>query len=296
MESDTKIAKKSRRSGVENFAQIFFLFFGVISVGCVLAICIYLIISGLPAIIEIGPINFLFGTEWSASDDVYGILPLILTSLAGAAGALIIAVPLGIFTAVFLAKAAPPKLAWIIRTAVELLAGIPSVIYGLIGMMVLVPAIAHIFNLSSGACLLAAILVLTIMILPYVISVSETALRAVPTNIEEGALALGASRVETWFRVVLYAGRSGVITGIVQGVGRAIGESMAVILVAGNVANMPSLLKSVRFMTTAITSGMSYAAYGSLQRQALFSIGLVLLLFILLINAALAAIKGKNQN
>ncbi len=287
--------KKKISSKSERIVNLVFLFFGILSVGFVLLISIYLIISGLPAIIEIGPIKFLFGTTWSASTDEYGILPFILTSIYGAAGALVIGVPIGLMTAIFLAKAAPPKLAAVIRTAVELLAGIPSVVYGLVGMMVLVPWVQNTFHLSSGACLLAAILVLAVMILPYIVNISETALRAVPPEYEEASLALGATRTETWFKVTLQAAKSGVVASIVQGCGRAIGEAMAVIMVAGNVANMPGLFQSVRFLTTAIASDMSYAAYGSLQRNALFSIGLVLFLFIMLINAFLSLLTRKEK-
>ena len=205
-------------------------------------------------------------------------------------------VPVGLLTAVFLAKVAPPKVALVIHTAVELLAGIPSVVYGLVGMIVLVPGIQRAFHLSSGACLLAAIVVLAIMILPSIINVSETALKAVPREYEEASLALGATQMETIFRVTLPAARSGVATAIVLGVGRAIGEAMAIIMVAGNVPNMPGLFTSVRFLTTAIASEMSYAAYGSLQRNALFSIGFVLFLFIMLINVALNVfIKNRKE-
>ena len=226
----------------------------------------------------------------------YGILPFILTSVYGTAGAVLIGVPVGLMTAIFLAKAAPPALTKLIRTAVELLAGIPSVVYGLVGMIVLVTSIQKLFGLSSGACLLAAVIVLAIMILPSIINVSETALRAVPKEYEEASLALGATETETWFRVSLPAAGSGVATAVVLGVGRAIGEAMAIIMVAGNVANMPGLFRSVRFLTTAIASEMSYAAVGSLQRNALFSIGLVLFLFIMLINVLLNVfIKGKKE-
>ena len=205
-------------------------------------------------------------------------------------------VPIGVLTAVFLSKVAAPRVAAVIHTAVELLAGIPSVVYGLVGMIVLVPTIQRLFGLSSGACLLAAIVVLAIMILPSIISVSETALRAVPPEYEAASLALGATKTETYFRVSLPAAKSGIAASIVLGVGRAIGEAMAIIMVSGNVANMPGLLKSVRFLTTAIASEMSYAAYGSLQRQALFSIGLVLFLFIMLINVILnVCIKRKEK-
>ena len=286
---------KSKINPLERGIHIFFLICGILSVGFVLFISIYLIISGLPAIVKIGPINFLFGQKWAAGTEDFGILPFILTSIYGTAGAVVIGVPLGILTAIFLAKVAPPKVSRVIHTAVELLAGIPSVVYGLVGMVVLVPAIQRAFHLSSGACLLAAILVLAVMILPYIVNVSETALRAVPREYEEASLALGATKTETYFRVSLHAARSGVATAVVQGIGRAIGEAMAIIMVAGNVANMPGLFKSVRFLTTAIASEMSYAAYGSLQRQALFSIGLVLFLFIMLINAFLNLVIKKER-
>ncbi len=292
---NTTAKKKAFPGMLEQGMNLLFLFFGVLSVGLVLMISIYLIISGLPAMVKIGPLNFLFGTTWSVSNEEFGILPFILTSICGAAGALLLGVPVGIMTAMFLAKAAPPKLALIIRTAVELLAGIPSVVYGLVGMMILVPWVQKTFRLNSGACLLAAILVLSVMILPYIVNVSETALRAVPKRYEESSLALGATQMETWFRVVLPAAKSGVAASVVQGMGRAIGESMAVIMVAGNVANMPGLFQSVRFLTTAIASDMSYAAYGSLQRQALFSIGLVLFLFVMLINAFFNAVVHREE-
>lgn len=272
-----------------------FLFCGFVSVAFVLLISVYLIISGIPAIHKIGPIKFLFGTIWKSGQNQFGILPFILTSVYGTAGAVILGIPIGIFTAMFLAKAAPPRIAAVIQGAVELLAGIPSVVYGLVGMTVLVPGVQKAFHLSSGATLFSAIVVLTIMILPYIISVSATALRAVPREYEEASLALGANYTETWFRVSLRAAKSGVAAAVIQGVGRALGEAMAIIMVAGNVANMPGLFKSVRFLTTAIVSEMSYASYGSLQRQALFSIGLVLFLFIMMINWILHRVIRKEE-
>lgn len=272
-----------------------FLFCGFVSVAFVLLISVYLIISGIPAIHQIGPIKFLFGTTWKSGQNQFGILPFILTSVYGTAGAVILGIPIGIFTAMFLAKAAPPRIASVIQGAVELLAGIPSVVYGLVGMTVLVPGVQKAFHLSSGATLFSAIVVLTIMILPYIISVSATALRAVPREYEEASLALGANYTETWFRVSLRAAKSGVAAAVIQGVGRALGEAMAIIMVAGNVANMPGLFKSVRFLTTAIVSEMSYASYGSLQRQALFSIGLVLFLFIMMINWILHRVIRKEE-
>lgn len=280
---------------MENAIHGLFLFCGFVSVAFVLLISVYLIISGIPAIHKIGPIKFLFGTTWKSGQNQFGILPFILTSVYGTAGAVILGIPIGIFTAMFLAKAAPQRIAAVIQGAVELLVGIPSVVYGLVGMTVLVPGVQKAFHLSSGATLFSAIVVLTIMILPYIISVSATALRAVPREYEEASLALGANYTETWFRVSLRAAKSGVAAAVIQGVGRALGEAMAIIMVAGNVANMPGLFKSVRFLTTAIVSEMSYASYGSLQRQALFSIGLVLFLFIMMINWILHRVIRKEE-
>lgn len=286
---------KKKKDLMENAIHGLFLFCGFVSVAFVLLISVYLIISGIPAIHQIGPIKFLFGTTWKSGQNQFGILPFILTSVYGTAGAVILGIPIGIFTAMFLAKAAPPRIASVIQGTVELLAGIPSVVYGLVGMTVLVPGVQRAFHLSSGATLFSAIVVLTIMILPYIISVSATALRAVPREYEEASLALGANYTETWFRVSLRAAKSGVAAAVIQGVGRALGEAMAIIMVAGNVANMPGLFKSVRFLTTAIVSEMSYASYGSLQRQALFSIGLVLFLFIMMINWILHRVIRKEE-
>ena len=288
--------KKRKLSPLETGFHIFFLICGILSVAFVLFISIYLIISGLPAILKVGPIKFLFGQKWAAGTENFGILSFILTSIYGTAGAVVIGVPLGIMTAVFLAKVAPPKLAKVIHTAVELLAGIPSVVYGLVGMVVLVPAIQKAFKLSSGACLLAAILVLAVMILPYIINVSETALRAVPREYEEASLALGATETETYFKVSLHAARSGVATAVVQGVGRAIGEAMAITLVSGSSVNVPLPFNSVRFLTTAIVSEMGYSS--GLHRQVLFTIGLVLFVFIMIINIVLNKIlkKGADDN
>lgn len=286
---------KKKKDLMENAIHGLFLFCGFVSVAFVLLISVYLIISGIPAIHKIGPIKFLFGTTWKSGQNQFGILPFILTSIYGTAGAVILGIPIGIFTAMFLAKAAPSRIASVIQGAVELLAGIPSVVYGLVGMTVLVPGVQKAFHLSSGATLFSAIVVLTIMILPYIISVSATALRAVPREYEEASLALGANYTETWFRVSLRAAKSGVAAAVIQGVGRTLGEAMAIIMVAGNVANMPGLFKSVRFLTTAIVSEMSYASYGSLQRQALFSIGLVLFLFIMMINWILHRVIRKEE-
>ena len=269
--------------------NVLFFLCGIITVGFVLCICVYLVLSGLPAIGKIGVGEFFLGKVWKPTattvEPSYGILPFLLTSICGTAGAVLLGIPIGLLTAVFLAKVAPPRLAEMIRTAVQLLAGIPSVVYGLVGMIVLVPGVQRLFNLSSGATLFAAILVLAVMILPSIIKVSVTALDAVPSEYEDASLALGATPVETWFRVSVPAAKSGIAAAVVLGVGRAIGEAMAVMMVSGNVPNMPKLFQSVRFLTTAVASEMSYAS--GLQRQALFSIALVLFLFIMLINATL---------
>lgn len=273
---------------IEKLIHGIFLILGLITVGCVLLITVYLVISGIPAIREIGLFEFLFGKEWAstAAEPEYGILPFILTSVYGTAGAIIIGVPIGFMTAVYLSKFASPKIKAVMQSAVSLLAGIPSVVYGLVGMLVLVPGIRKLFDVPDGAGLLAAIIVLAVMILPSIIKMSVTALDAVPKEYEDASLALGATPIETYFRVSVPAAKSGIAASVVLGVGRAIGEAMAVMMVAGNVPNMPdSLFQSVRFLTTAVSSEMSYSS--GLQQQALFSIALVLFLFIMLINAAL---------
>ena len=282
---------------LENIIHGIFLILGLITVGCVLMITIYLVISGIPAIKEIGLTEFLFGKEWasSADDPKYGILPFILTSIYGTAGAILIGVPIGFFSAVYLSKVASKRVRNVVESAVNLLAGIPSVVYGLVGMLVLVPVIREIFDIPDGASLLAAIVVRAVMILPSIIKVSITALDAVPKEYEDASLALGATPTETYFKVSVRAAKSGIAAAVVLGVGRAIGEAMAVMMVAGNVANMPSLFQSVRFLTTAVASEMSYASYGSLQREALFSIALVLFLFIMLINATLNFFLKRNK-
>ena len=273
-----------------------FLILGLITVGCVLLITVYLIVSGIPAIREIGLLKFLFGRMWAstASQPQYGILPFILTSVYGTAGAIVLGVPVGFLTAVYLSKVAPKRVRTVLQSAVSLLAGIPSVVYGLVGMLVLVPAIRKAFHLPDGASLLAAILVLAVMILPSIIKVSVTALEAVPKEYEDASLALGATPVETYFRVSVPAAKSGIAAAVVLGVGRAIGEAMAVMMVSGNVSNMPSsIFESVRFLTTAVASEMAYSS--GLQCQALFSIALVLYLFIMLINAALNFFLKRNK-
>lgn len=287
--------KNAKLKAVERATQVLFTLCGLAAVGFVLLITVYLVISGIPAIQKVGLFDFLFGQTWAASQDQYGILPLILTSVYGTAGAIVIGVPIGFFTAVFLAKVAPKKIANVIRPTVSLLAGIPSVVYGLVGMCVLVPALREWLNLPAGDSLLAAIIVLAVMILPSVISLSETALEAVPKEYEEASLALGATKLETYFRVSAPAAKSGIAAAVVLGIGRAIGEAMAIMMVAGNVANMPELTRSVRFLTTGISIELNYSQDGSLQRQALFSIGLVLFLFIMLINAFLNLVLKREK-
>lgn len=272
---------------LETLIHGLFLAAGLVTVGCVLLITVYLIISGIPAIREIGLWEFLLGDTWASTsaEPRFGILPFLLTSVSGMAGAIVIGVPVGFFSAVYLAKAAPQRVRVVSEHIVSLLAGIPSVVYGLVAMMVLVPWVRSTFHVPDGAGLLVAILVLVVMILPSIIKVSVTALEAVPKEYEDASLALGATAAETWFRVSVPAAKSGIAAAVVLGVGRAIGEATAVMMVAGNAPNMPGLFQSVRFLTTAIVSEMAYS--GGLQRQALFSIALVLYLFILLINAAL---------
>lgn len=271
----------------ENIVHGIFLVLGLITVGFVLLITIYLIVSGIPAIKEIGLVDFLFGAKWAPTEaePEYGILPFVLTSVYGTAGAILIGVPIGFMTAVYLSKVANKKVRAVIENAVNLLAGIPSVVYGLVGMLILVPGIKKIFNVPDGASLFAAIIVLAVMILPSIIKVSITSLDAVPKEYEDASLALGATSTETYFKVSVPAAKSGIAAAVVLGVGRAIGEAMAVMMVSGNVANMPSLFESVRFLTTAVSSEMAYSS--GLQQQALFSIALVLFLFIMLINVTL---------
>ena len=286
----------NRKKLVEDIVHGIFSFLGMITVLCVLLISIYLLVAGIPAIKEIGIVEFLFGSQWAPTyaEPAYGILPFILYSVYGTAGALLLGVPIGFFTAVYLAKLAPPKVKSIVSSAVSLLAGIPSVVYGLVGMLILVPAIRKLFHVPDGASLLAAIIVLSVMVLPSIINVSMTSLEAVPKEYEEGSLALGATQIETYMRVSVPAAKSGIATAIVLGVGRALGEAMAVMMVSGNAANMPSLFQSVRFLTTAVASEMAYSS--GLHRQALFSIALVLFLFIMLINAGLNLIlKHKKE-
>lgn len=280
---------------LEKAMNMLFLLCGLLTILFVALITVFLVISGIPAIRTIGLSDFLFGKMWAstAADPSYGILPFILASVYGTCGAMLIGVPIGLLCAVFLAKMAPKKIGAVVENVVDLLAGIPSVVYGLVGMIIVVPWVRETFGLPDGANLFSAILVLAVMILPSVISVSETAIKAVPKEYEEASLALGATKTETVFKIVVPAAKSGIVTAVVLGIGRAVGEAMAVMMVAGNVANMPKLFTSVRFLTTAVASEMSYSS--GLQRQALFSIALVLFLFIMAINLILNGIIKKGE-
>ena len=286
---------KKAANVIEKSMNIIFTFCGFLAVAFVILITGFLLTSGMPAIGKIGITDFLFGRSWAstATPPSYGILPFILTSVYGTIGAIIIGVPLGLMCAIFVAKMANDKIAKTVRSSVDLLSGIPSVVYGLVGMIIIVPLVRETFNLPDGANLFSAIIVLTVMILPSVISVSETAIRAVPKEYEEASLALGATKTETVFKVIVPAAKSGILTSVVLGIGRSIGEAMAVMMVSGNVANMPGLFKSVRFLTTAVASEMSYSS--GLQREALFSIALVLFVFILIINLVLNLIIKKDK-
>ena len=288
------------KSAVEKTAKIIFTVCAFFAILAVFSITLYMIINGTPALFQVGLGEILFGTVWepTAEDPAFGILFIILTSIIGTALAILIGVPIGVLTAVFLAEVAPKRLASIVKPAVELLAGIPSVIYGLLGIMILNPLMyklelaifrdSETHQFTGGANLISAVIVLAIMILPTVINISESALKAVPAQYKSASLALGASHIQTIFKVMLPAAKSGIITAIVLGVGRAIGEAMAITLVSGSSVNFPLPFNSVRFLTTAIVSEMGYAS--GLQRQVLFTIGLVLLVFIMIINVGLTSI------
>ena len=266
---------------------------GLAAVGFVIVITGYLVVSGIPAIREVGLIEFLAGTVWKPSTDQFGILPVILTSVLGTFGAILIGVPLGLLFAIYLGKMAPKPVYQVLRPTVDLLSGIPSVVYGLVGMMVLVPFVREAFHVADCVGLFSSIIVLTVMVLPSIISVSETALKAVPREYEEASLALGATWNETVFKVSFPAAKSGIAASVVLGIGRAVGEAMAIMIVCGNVANMPSLFSSVRFLTTAIAGEMSYSS--GLHRQALFSVALILYCFIMLINMVLNFFLKKKE-
>ena len=286
--------QNNHRKCSDRIALSVFTVLGYLNIVFVAVICLYLLISGVPAIFKIGFTDFIFGTKWAstASEPYFGIMPFILTSVYGTVGAMILGLPVGFFTSAYLAKFAPKKLKAAVESVVDLLAGIPSVVFGFIGMLVLVPGIQKIFDVPDGASLLAAIFVLAVMILPSIIKVSIGAIEAVPHEYELGSLALGANKIETVFKVVIPAANRGIGVAVVLGVGRASGGAMAVMMVAGNVANMPHLFESVRFLTTAVASEMSYSH--GLQREALFSIALVLFVFIMVINALLNLVLKKR--
>lgn len=287
---------KNAHEWSDKIATVTFTVLGYLNIVFVAVICLYLLISGIPAIYKIGFVDFIFGTQWAstAAEPKFGIMPFILTSIYGTIGAIALGLPIGFFCSVYLAKFAPVKIKKFVESTVDLLAGIPSVVFGFIGMLVLVPGIKEVFGVPDGSSLLVAILVLSVMILPSIIKVSIGAIEAVPHDYELGSLALGANKVETVYKVVVPAARRGIGVSVVLGVGRAIGEAMAVMMVAGNVANMPGLFASVRFLTTAVASEMSYSA--GLQREALFSIALVLFVFIMVINALLNLVLKKKDS
>lgn len=273
--------------------QAVFLLCACFSVAAVLLICLFLFTNGIPAMREIGVLNFLTGMEWRPSKDVYGIFPMIVGSLYVTAGAILVGVPVGILTSVFLVKYCPKKLYVLLKPAIHLLAGIPSIIYGFFGLMVLVPAIQRLFG-TSGKGILTASLLLGMMILPTVINTSESALRAVPTSYYEGALALGATREQSMMRVMLPAAGGGILSGVVLGIGRAVGETMAVVMIAGNQAILPeSVLSGTRTLTANIVLEMAYAA--QLHRGALIATAVVLFIFILLINLSFSAMKRGRR-
>ena len=292
------------KSIVEISAQVIFTICALIAVLAVISITAYMIINGTPALKEVGIAEILFGTVWepAAKEPKYGIFYVILTSIIGTFFAILIGVPMAILTAVFLAEVAPKKLAAIVKPAVELLAGIPSVIYGLLGIYLLNPLMYNLelkifegsesHQFTGGANLISAVLVLAIMILPTVINITESSIRAVHGSIKSASLALGASHIQTIFKVILPAAKSGIITAVVLGVGRAIGEAMAISLVSGSSVNVPLPFNSVKFLTTAVVSDMGYA--GGTHRQVLFTIGLVLFVFIMLINITLNGILKKR--
>ena len=298
------IGSYKTKKTIEKIAQVVFTICAFFAVLAVFSITLYMIMNGTPALHKIGLTDILFGSEWAptASDPKFGILYIILTSILGTAMAILLGVPIGVMTAVFLAEVAPKRLAAIVKPAVELLAGIPSVIYGLLGILILNPLMykwelavfkgSETHQFTGGANLLSAVLVLAIMILPTVINISESALRSVPDHLKAASLAMGASKIQTIFKVILPTAKSGIITAVVLGVGRAIGEAMAITLVSGSSVNFPLPFNSVRFLTTAIVAEMGYAA--GEHRQVLFTIGLVLFAFIMLINIALTRILKKG--
>ena len=277
----------------EKFWEIIFLLAAGFSFLAVLLICLFLFANGIPAIQKIGVADFLFGTKWKPGNDLYGIFPMILGSFYVTAGAVTVGVPVGLMTAVFLSKFCPEWLHKILKPAIDLLAGIPSVVYGFFGLMVIVPAVRNVFG-GNGSSILTASILLGMMILPTIISVSESALNAVPQSFYEGSRALGATHERSVFKTMLPAAKSGIMAGIILGIGRAIGETMAVIMVAGNQARIPdSILKGIRTLTANIVIEMGYAT--DLHREALIATGVVLFVFILLINLTFNLVKNRGR-
>lgn len=288
-----EVKKYSSHKIWEAVMHVVFLAAACISIFAVALICIFLFANGIPAIAKIGTGDFLLGTKWKPGNNIFGIFPMILGSIYVTAGAIMIGVPIGILTAVFMARFCPPKLYKVLKPAIDLMAGIPSVVYGFFGLMVIVPLIRQLFG-GKGSSLLAASVVLGIMILPTIIGVSESAIRAVPNSYYEGSLALGASHERSVFFAILPAAKSGILAGVILGVGRAIGETMAVVMVAGNQAVIPeSILKGVRTMTANIVLEMGYAA--DLHREALIATAVVLFVFILIINLTFSIIKRSSE-
>ena len=284
----------SKYKGKEKLMEIIFLIAACISIISVVLICIFLFMNGIPAMKKIGFGDFIFGQRWRPGNNIFGILPMIMGSIYVTAGAIIIGVPIGIMTSIFMAEYCPKKIYKFLKSATELLAGIPSVVYGFFGLTVLVPLIRELPH-SKGTSILTASILLGIMILPTIIGVTEAALRAVPRSYYEGSLALGATQERSIFRVMLPAAKSGVLAGVVLGIGRAIGETMAVVMVAGNQARMPAgILKGVRTMTTNIVLEMGYAA--DLHRGALIATGVVLFVFILIINFSVSMLNRRKDN
>ncbi len=299
------MGKMAKKNAVEGIAKVIFLICGVLAIFAVISITIYMIGKGTPALKEVGVLDLLFGTVWkpTASDPSYGILYIILSSIIGTAFSVLIGVPIGLLTAIFMTEVAPKKLAAIVQPAVELLAAIPSVIYGLLGLMVLTPFMYRIekaifansetHQFTGGSNMLSAIIVLAIMILPTVINISATSIRAVSKDLRAASLALGASHIQTIFKVTVPAAKSGIMTGVVLGIGRALGEAMAINMVAGGAVNIPLPFNSVRFLTTQLVSEMGYAS--GTHRQVLFTVGLVLYIFIMAVNLFLMRLRKKNN-
>ena len=294
IKENTKKKALNLKEVIEQTMKTSFFLCGVITLIAAFAVAGYLILNGLPAILEIGFFNFIFGQVWNVQENTFGILPLLLTTIIGTIGAILIGVPVGLLTAVFLSKIASKKVSGAVNTAIELLAGIPSVVYGFVGIIVLVPIVQRTFDLGAGNTLFSAIIVLSIMILPNIVNISRIALDAVPRKYEEASYALGANKIETIFKVSMPAAKSGIAAGIVLGIGRSIGEAMAVMMVAGNVMNMPGLFESVRFLTVGIAFELPYTEFGSLHHNAIISIGLVLFAFIVIINLILNLLLKKR--